>query len=117
MLMLRLCCGRDQAFAGEILHMSNWFGTEGSVVQIHSPRPIPQKSSKICTVQSGSSLGFSAQIELREPSAPYFKRWSSGELFDLAAARHLWLVQSMHSSVQRSGSNLYADLMLIGSIR
>jgi hypothetical protein len=33
------------------------------------------------------------------------------------ATRHLWLVQSAHSSAQRPGSNLYAHLMLIGSIR
>ena len=39
MLMLPLCCGRNEAFVGDILQMRRWFGTEGSVVQIHSPRP------------------------------------------------------------------------------
>src|SRR5436190_16657542 len=82
-LILPLCCGRNKTFLGEILQMSNWFGTEGSVVQIHSPRPILQNSSRICRVQSGSSLGFSAHIGSREPSAPYFKRRPSKELFDI----------------------------------
>jgi hypothetical protein len=84
-LMLRLRCGRNRAFVGEILQMTHWFGTEGSKVQILSPRPLPQKSSEICTVQSGSSLGFNAQIGSREPSAPYFKRWPSGEWFDISS--------------------------------
>ena len=39
----------------------------------------PQETGR---VRSGSSLGFDAQIESREPSAPYFKRWPSEELFD-----------------------------------
>src|SRR5207245_11529194 len=50
---------------------------------------------------------FKRQIASAEPSAPYFKRWYSEELFDLPAARHLWLVQFVHSPAHRSGSNLY----------
>src|SRR5438132_9114321 len=38
------------------------FGTEGSVVQIHSPRPIPRKISEI---QSVRSLGSVAEFALR----------------------------------------------------
>jgi hypothetical protein len=56
--MRPLCCGRNRAFVGEILEIGTRFGTEGSVVRIHSPRPIPKKSSEIRRVQSGSSLGF-----------------------------------------------------------
>jgi hypothetical protein len=41
--MLPLCLGRYLVFVREILQMTAWFGTEGSVVQIHSPRPIPSK--------------------------------------------------------------------------
>src|SRR2546430_2005212 len=93
--------------------MSRRFGTEGSVVQIHSPRPIPQKSSEICRVQSGSSLGFDAQIESREPSALNFKRWPSEELFDISSGASLVAGSVAHSSAQRSDSNLYAHLMLI----
>jgi len=55
------------------------------VVRIHSPRPILQKSSEICRVQSGSSLGFDAQIGLSEPSARYFKRWPYAELFNISS--------------------------------
>ena len=52
MLTLPLCCGRDQAFVGEILEMSGRFGTEGSVVRIHSPRPkIPNEFERsVCGV-------------------------------------------------------------------
>jgi hypothetical protein len=63
------------------------FGTEGSEVQILSPRPILKKSSEIWRVQSGSSLGFEARIGFWEPSAPYFKRRHSGELFDISRRR------------------------------
>ena len=112
-LMRHLCCGRSQNVRGQILEMSRWFGTEGSVVQIHSPRPIPQKSSEICRVQSGSSLGFDAQIGSREPSAQYFKRWPSEELFDISSGASLVAGSVAHSSAQRSDSNLYAHLMLI----
>jgi hypothetical protein len=49
------------------------FGTEGSEVQILSPRPILQKSKEICGVQSARSLGFSSGIATLEPSARRFK--------------------------------------------
>jgi hypothetical protein len=84
-LMLPLCSGHDRAFVGDIVHMTARFGTEGSVVRIHSPRPILRKSSEIFRVQSGRSLGFNAQIGSREPSAPYFKRWPSVELCDISS--------------------------------
>ena len=38
------------------------FGTEGSEVQILSPRPIPKE---ICEIQSAGSLGFSSGFESR----------------------------------------------------
>jgi hypothetical protein len=50
-------------------------------------RPILKKSSEIWRVQSGSSLGFEARIGFWEPSAPYFKRRHSGELFDISRRR------------------------------
>jgi hypothetical protein len=38
-LMLPLCCGRNQLFAAQILQVRTRFGTEGSEVRILSPRP------------------------------------------------------------------------------
>src|SRR5436190_24089284 len=108
--MLPICCRRNQAFVREILQMSSRFGTEGSVVRIHSPRPIPQKSSEICRVQSGSSLGFDAQIASREPSAPHFKRWPSEELFNISSRASPVAGSVAHSSAHRSVSNPYAHL-------
>jgi hypothetical protein len=84
------------------------------VVQIHSPRPIPQKSSEIRRVQSGSSLGFDAQFGSREPSAPHFKRWSSEELFDLQRrVTCRWLSPRTRRRKDRA-ETLMLTLMLIG---
>jgi DNA replication protein DnaC len=47
-LMLPLCFRRKRPFVGEILQMDGRFGTEGSEVQILSPRPIfPKKTHRI----------------------------------------------------------------------
>jgi len=62
------------AISQTILRIVHRFGTEGSVVRIHSPRPLFSKSSEICRVQSGRSLGISPEISYVEPRAPYFKR-------------------------------------------
>ncbi|SRR6266508_1970331 len=58
------------------------FGTEGSEVQILSPRPIPQNSSKNLTIQSAGSLGFCTRIGCHEPSARCFKHEPSPELLE-----------------------------------
>src|SRR5947207_15662840 len=52
-LMPLLCGGRDPHFVGEILQIGARFGTEGSEVQILSPRPI---SSKILRKSAEFSL-------------------------------------------------------------
>jgi len=88
-------------------------GPRGRWFESTRPDQFLQKSSETCRVQSGSSLGFDAQIASREPSAPYFKRRSSEELFDISTCR--WF--SSRTSAQAPGSNLYAHLMLIGSNR
>ena len=71
-LMRPLCCSRNQAFVGEILQMSGRFGTEGSVVQIHSPRPVfLEKPAKFSLLEhSVPSERSTTQILLSQPAPP-----------------------------------------------
>jgi hypothetical protein len=61
---VRLSLGRERSvtYFGRIQRIDTRFGTEGSEVQILSPRPI---SKKTCRIQAARSLGSSLGVEGR----------------------------------------------------
>ena len=80
-----------------ILCVVGRFGTEGSEVQILSPRPIPKK---IREIQSAGSLGSLVRIPVSEPSDRRFKSALIAESFEISRLRLQRLVHPESPSKQ-----------------
>jgi hypothetical protein len=82
-LMPPLCGGRDPHFVGEILQIGARFGTEGRRFKSSRPDQFSENLRKSAEFSLAVRSVFDAPIRSQDPSAPYFKRWPSEELFDI----------------------------------
>ena len=77
--MLALCLMQDIEFCGQIPLFATRFGTEGSEVQILSPRPIPKKfaefSLPVHSVPPANSRRRTECSALQHPPAPNCSRF------------------------------------------